>query len=172
MADSLTKHPFTADDWADVQAFDCGDEPFEQEVADWLRGPAEPGVESALNSIADETRQSRVWLYKLGDKLVGFGALAKTESRWPGENKDPRLPLSIIIWVGIQKGYRGQPPGPREGRFAAQILDDLVAEAEADARTRRPDQGRTRCCPSGRSRIWLRRQQLAYPADRTATKGA
>ena len=56
MADSLTKHPSTADDWAAVQDFDCGDEPFEQEVADWLRGPAEPGVESALNSIADETR--------------------------------------------------------------------------------------------------------------------
>ncbi|HEX3149200.1 MAG TPA: GNAT family N-acetyltransferase [Gemmataceae bacterium] len=135
MASQLAKHPFTAADWADVQNFDCGDEPFEQEVADWLMGPAEEGVESALNSIADERRESRVWLYKLGDQLVGFGALAKTEWRWPGKNKDPKLPLSIIIWVGIQKEFRGQPPGPREGRYAAQILDDLVAEAEADAWT-------------------------------------
>jgi hypothetical protein len=93
MADALVKHPFTPDDWPDVQDFDCGDEPYEREVSDWLKGPAEEGVESALNCIADDQRPGRVWLYKLGDRLVGFGALAKTEWRWPGKNNDPRLPL-------------------------------------------------------------------------------
>ena len=76
-----------------------------------------------------------MWLYKLDDKLIGFGALAKTEWRWPGKNNDPRLPLTIVIWLGIQNEFRGQPPSPKEGRYAARILDDLVAEAEVDART-------------------------------------
>jgi hypothetical protein len=38
MSMQLTKHLFTEADWEDVQSFDCGDEPHEREVADWLNG--------------------------------------------------------------------------------------------------------------------------------------
>ena len=135
MADSLTKHLFTADDWADVQDFDCGDEPYEKEVSDWLKGPDDPTVDSALASIKHPEKPGRVWLYRSAGDIVGFGALAKTDWRWPGKNNDPKLPLSIIIWVAVQKKYWGQPEGPKEERYSAQILDDLVAEAEQDGKT-------------------------------------
>jgi len=131
----LTKHVFTKSDWADVQNFNCGDRAFEQEVASWLKGADTLGTDSALNSINHSDKPCRVWLYKLDGVLVGFGSLAKTEWRWPGKNNDPKLPLTIVIWVGLQKEFQGQPLGPKEGRYSSQILDDLVAEAEQDAKT-------------------------------------
>lgn len=135
MAESLIRQIFSAADLPDVQDFHCGDEPYEQEVADWLKGSDEPGTDSAVNSINDPVRPSRVWLYKLDGKIVGFGSLAKTAWRWPGKNNDPSFPLSIIIWVAVQKEYWGLPDGPKDARYSAQILDDLVAEAELDAKT-------------------------------------
>lgn len=65
----------------------------------------------------------------------GFGALAKSDWRWPGKNNDGFVPLSVIIWVGVQKEYWGKPEGPKDERYSAQILDDLLAEADADAKT-------------------------------------
>lgn len=135
MDETLTKHVFTGKDLSDVQDFNCGDEPYEVEVANWLKGPGLPDVDSALTSINHPEKPGRVWLYKLGTDIVGFGALAKTDWRWPGKNNDPKLPLSIVIWVGVQKKYWGQPPGPKEERYSIQILDDLVAEATEDAKT-------------------------------------
>jgi hypothetical protein len=133
MAHELTRHVFTRLDLPSVQDFDCGDEAYEKEVADWLKGAE--GADSAITSINHPTKPSRVWLYKLGKEIIGFGALAKTDWRWPGKNNDPKLPLSILIWIGVQKKYWGQPSGPKEERYAAQILDDLVAEASDDAKT-------------------------------------
>lgn len=132
---SLTKHPFGDDDWESVQAFDCGDAPYELEVSRWLKGAADE--DSALASIHNDKRPGKVWLYKLDDgTLVGFGALGKSEWRWTGK-KDPRVPLTVIIWVGLQKEFQGQPPPPtpKEERYSARILDDLIAEAVADAET-------------------------------------
>jgi GNAT superfamily N-acetyltransferase len=135
MAKYLTRQAFTLADLPEVQDFHCGDEPYEKEVADWLKGPDAPDADSALTSIKHPERPSRVWLYKLGDEIVGFGALAKTDWRWPGKNNDPKLPLSIVIWVGVQAKYWGQPPGTKEERYSVQILDDLVAEAAVEAKT-------------------------------------
>jgi len=104
----LTKHVFTKSDWADVQNFNCGDRAFEQEVANWLKGADTLGTDSALNSINHSDKPCRVWLYKLDGVLVGFGSLAKTEWRWPGKNNDPKLPLTIVIWVGLQKEFQGR----------------------------------------------------------------
>lgn len=71
MSEPLSKHVFSASDLPDVQDFHCGDQPYEQEVADWLKGN---DVDCAVNSIAHATKPSRVWLYKTGEKIVGFGA--------------------------------------------------------------------------------------------------
>jgi|GEM_PF-2076811 len=135
MADSLSKHVFTAADLPDVQDFDCGDKPYEKEVSDWLKGPEEDGRDCAVNSIKHPEKPSRVWLYKLGEQIVGFGALAHSKWRWPGKNNDPSIPLSIIIWVAVHKDFWGKPKGTEEEKYSVQILDDLVAEAEADAQT-------------------------------------
>lgn len=133
MSDGLTKEAFTLDDLDEVQSFDCGDEPFAREVSDWLKGPL--GADSAATSIGHPERPGRVWLYRREDgTLVGFGALGKSEWRWKGK-KDPKIPLTVIIWVGIRKEFRGKPDGPREGRYSAQILDDLIAEALEDQET-------------------------------------
>ena len=53
MSTTLIKHPFTEADWPDLQNFDCGDAPYEFEVADWLKGKGEPEIDSALTSIDD-----------------------------------------------------------------------------------------------------------------------
>jgi hypothetical protein len=135
MSDPLTRHMFSEDDLPDVQDFHCGDEPYEKEVADWLKGPDEPGVDCAVNSIKDPDQPSRVWLYKVGEKIVGFGSLAKSKWRWPGKNNDGFVPLSVIIWVGVPKEFWGKPEGPKEERYSAKILDDLLAEADSDAKT-------------------------------------
>jgi ribosomal protein S18 acetylase RimI-like enzyme len=133
MSEGLVKVVFTEDNWDEVQSFDCGDEPYAREVSDWLKGPA--GADSALTSIRNTDRPVRIWLYRLASgSLVGFGALGKSEWRWKSK-KDPKLPLTVIIWVGIGKEFRGQPLGPREGRYSAQILDDLIAEALEDQET-------------------------------------
>jgi hypothetical protein len=131
----LTRHSFSAADLVDLQDFHCGDEPYEIEVADWLKGPDEPGRDCAVNSIKHPDKPSRVWLYKIDTEIVGFGALAKSKWRWTGKNNDPSIPLSVIIWVAVQKKFWGKPEGPKEERFSALILGDLIAEAQEDAKT-------------------------------------
>jgi ribosomal protein S18 acetylase RimI-like enzyme len=130
---SLSKEPFTGNQWDEVQGFDCGSKAFEVEVSDWLKRPY--GQDSASTAIANSERPAKVWLYRLGDgRLVGFGALGKSEWRWKGK-KDPKIPLTVIVWCAVQKEFQGQPRGPREERYAALILDDLIAEALDDQET-------------------------------------
>lgn len=45
------------------------------------------------------------------------------------------MPLSLIVWVGVQKEFWGKPEGPKEDRYSARILDDLLAEVQTDAET-------------------------------------
>lgn len=128
MANALVKDAFTAADWSEVQTFDCGDEPYAREVADWLKGPLE--ADSALAAISNTQRPVRVWLYRReeDEALVGFGALGLSRWRWTTK-KDPYIPLTVIVWVALGKGFRGQPAGPKESRYSSLIIEDLVAEA-------------------------------------------
>ena len=100
-----------------------------------MKGSADQ--ESAIASIHHPVRPCKVWLYKLEDgTLVGFGALGKSEWRWKG-NKDPRVPVTVIIWVGLQKEFQGQPPppSPKEQRYSVRVLDDLINQASEDKET-------------------------------------
>ena len=132
MSEPLTRYTFTAEDLPDVQSFHCGDELYEKEVSDWIKSSE---GDCAVNSIVDPKRPSRVWLYRVGEKIVGFGSLAQSKWYWPGNRTDPEMNLSVIIWVGVQKEFWGKPEGPKEERYSAQILDDLLAEADAVAKT-------------------------------------
>ena len=60
MAEILKRHVFTKDDWLGVQGFNCGDEPHEVEVADWLKGQDDPTVDSALTSISHPDRSAAI----------------------------------------------------------------------------------------------------------------
>lgn len=102
-----------------VYDFDCGDEPHERELADWIKTEA----------ITAMGRGTHVWLYATPEKeVVGFGSLGTSNWNYP----DPaakRLTVAVIPAVAIQKKWWGKPDGPREGRYSAQILDHLVLEA-------------------------------------------
>src|SRR5262245_8047965 len=126
VADQLVKIAFHKDLLPKVQGFDCGDEPWEREVSDWLKAPsAEQGA------IHDWYRGTEIWLYATAaGELVGVGTLGKASTRWP-TNKDPKIETSIIPMLGVDRRFQGQPPGPREGRYSTQILSDLIVEAQS-----------------------------------------
>jgi len=130
----LSRYAFTEDDWEEVQAFDCGQKDHELEVSNWLKGPK--GQDSAITSLSSEN-PSRVWLYRLEESdnedaepgpIVGFGALGTTHWRWT-DKKDPFLPITIIIWYGVQKTFKRQPPSHEDKFYSSQILDDLIVIA-------------------------------------------
>jgi len=74
VADQLVKIEFNKFLLPKVQGFDCGDEPWEREVADWLKAPsAEQGA------IYDWYRGTEIWLYATeAGELVGVGSLGKS----------------------------------------------------------------------------------------------
>jgi ribosomal protein S18 acetylase RimI-like enzyme len=125
MALQLVRIPFTEVLLPKVQDFDCGQEPWEIEVSVWLKAPRGAG-----GAVDDLENGNQVWLNATAEgDLVGFGSLGPTCQRWP-RAKDPPVSASIIPMLGVDKKYWGQPPGPNEKRCSAQILDDLIAEAQ------------------------------------------
>lgn len=124
MARTLKALPFVPDyvNLPAVRSFDCGDEPWEREVAAWIQGG--PG-----GVLDDLQRGCEVWLYVTDeDGLVGLGSLAASRWQWPLP-ESPRVPISLIPMVGIQKRFWGKPDGPPDERFSARILDHLIFQA-------------------------------------------
>lgn len=122
MANSLTKVRFTEDYLPAVSDFYCGDEPWEREVADWIRGG--PG-----GVFDDMKRGAEVWLYGTDEEgLIGFGSLSASNWKWPDTSSRP-IPINIIPMLGIRREFWGQPSGPGRKRYSAQIVEDLIAEA-------------------------------------------
>jgi GNAT superfamily N-acetyltransferase len=119
MASSLVVLPFTAELAGLVEAFACGEEPHERELADWIKQDA----------LAAMNRGTSVWLFFTPEReLVGYGSLGKTQWSWP-DSASNKVPIQIIPAVAIQKHFWGKPEGPREDRYSSRILDHLVAEA-------------------------------------------
>ena len=126
MAGELKTVPFTAELLPKVQSFDCGDEVWEREVSDWIKHPL--GTGGALDELQHGTR---VWLYYTAeDGIIGFGSLGEAVQRYPSP-KDDKIPAGVITNLAIQTRFRGQPPGPRQERYSARILDHLIHEAMA-----------------------------------------
>lgn len=105
-----------------VQDFDCGDEPWEREIANYLKSEAADG---ALTQ--SEERGNGAWLYFNEDRaLVGYAVIGLTNWRWPDPKTKKQYPHAVAI--GVDRRFSGQPPGPREGRYSWQIVTDLMAE--------------------------------------------
>jgi GNAT superfamily N-acetyltransferase len=123
---ALRVRPFSADLLPEVQGFHCGDQPWQQEVADWLKDAT--GNDCAVRWIE---RGTQVWLYFTVDgALVGYGSLGTTTWRWPPPD-GPKETVSIIPSFAVQTPYQGQPrDAPPEGRYACQIIADLIARAK------------------------------------------
>src|SRR5437588_494581 len=67
-----------------VKDFECGTQPWEVEVSDWIKAPR--GAGGALDDMAN--LGTRVWLYETeADELVGYGSLGETFWRWPDPKK-------------------------------------------------------------------------------------
>jgi hypothetical protein len=70
MADDIERVPFTEALWPTVQGFECGDLPYQKEVANWLKRPS--GEDGALTSIGHKKKPGKVWLYRLKGGSGGF----------------------------------------------------------------------------------------------------
>lgn len=109
-----------------VQSFYCGNEPWEREVSDWIKG----GPDGQSGVIVDMQRPSgcEVWLYRTQNNiLVGFGSLS--EPPWPYPLKGDPHP-NLIPMLGVRREFWGEPRDvPKAERYSAQIMDDLQNEA-------------------------------------------
>lgn len=124
----LQRIRFTPAELPKVQQFDCGNEIWQLEISNWIKAPF--GGDGAADAVtAADTSATDVWLYADDDgNLVGFGSLAESWQRWP-KAKDPEIRVSVIPYMAIDRRFWGQPPGPWQDRYAAQILRNLIDEA-------------------------------------------
>lgn len=127
MPDLLRKIPFTEDLLGAVADFDCGDEGWETPLAAWIKAP--PDVRNgALYELGKRKGKLDVWLHVNGaGDLVGYSSLGISNWEWPTAD-DPRVPISVIPNVAIQKRFWGCPKNDPP-RYSAQILDHLIFEA-------------------------------------------
>ena len=73
MALVLARYPFTADDWDEVQSFDCGEKEHQREVSDWIKGPADPipnGGSALAELNADPPARILLYLARRGWILI------------------------------------------------------------------------------------------------------
>src|SRR4051812_37573910 len=107
MASSLTKMPFTEELLPNVQGFDCDDEPWEREVADWIKAPR--GGSGGL----DELQQgNQVWLYANEEsEIVGFGSLGIALQWWPRSKTHRFASARSRCW-----GWSASSGANRQGR--------------------------------------------------------
>ena len=94
--------PFVLEDRELFAEFSCGDEPWSQAAAEWLRGG---GVEKSLTQ-----HGTHVWLFRRDsdDQLIGFGSLGRTRRRWPPPT-GRHINLLIIPQLAIDIRFHGQP---------------------------------------------------------------
>jgi hypothetical protein len=127
MADTLRTCEFSAELLGAVQHFDCGDRPWEREVAEWIKG--RPVGDSVIEAMA-KTPATRVWLYLSEDgSVVGFGSLGETTWRWPDSKRSPRVRVGVIPMLGLDRLFQGKPDGAGSGKYSYQILGDLLLKA-------------------------------------------
>jgi ribosomal protein S18 acetylase RimI-like enzyme len=120
--DTLQVVPFDASMSEAVANFNCGDEPWQSELATWI-------VNDALEAIK---RGTKVWLYlDSAGEVVGYGSLGTTNWKYPDPDSK-RTVVAIIPNVAIHRQFQGQPAdAPREARYSSQILRHLILEAES-----------------------------------------
>mgnify|MGYP000988672704 CR=1 FL=1 len=126
MAHDLRVQPFSASLLADVCDFDCGKEPWQVEVAQWIKNRSSE-ADCAVKWI---NRGTKVWLYRTNEgALVGYGSLGTSKWRLR-QDAALRETVSIIPSFGVQGCFQGEPKDlPREERYAYQIMSDLISKS-------------------------------------------
>lgn len=123
----LRPYPFDENLLPLVQDFDCGEDPWERDVSNWLKRTDLD--DCAVRRIRDG--RCRVWLYAIGrDRIVGFGSLGR--ARWilsdPGGGARSAL-VHIIPFIGVHTEFQGRPRRSRSGSYAYRILRHLLLQA-------------------------------------------
>jgi GNAT superfamily N-acetyltransferase len=126
----LKRELFTESMLPDVADFYCGDEFWEMEPAIWLKAPAHHD-DCALSRM--RSGNATVWLYRhpVSNEIIGFGSLGRTRWRFPGASG--RAVINLIPHSAVAKEYWGEPSGPKEDRYASQIIGDIAEEAKAQS---------------------------------------
>ena len=126
MSAGIQRIPFdeTLRSHAKVAAFDCGPQPWEKQIGDWLRSD-----DPSESAVACVRRNENVWLYvnDSGD-LVGMGSLGIGRLAWP-KPSSKLVAASSIPMLGVDAKYQGSG-------FGGKILSDLVATALLEAHIR------------------------------------
>jgi ribosomal protein S18 acetylase RimI-like enzyme len=125
MADVLVPVPFSADLLPYVQGYNYGSQPWEQELAQWMR-------EESLSAVANG---AKVWLYQnqAGD-CVGYGSLGERNWSYPTK-KSAKVTVLVIPAVAIRADFQGEPRTDRsddpsvDGRYSSQIMRHLLEVA-------------------------------------------
>jgi len=121
MPDILQPVAFASELLDEVRDFDCGDEPYQQGLADWLLDDAIPAL----------ARGTKVWLYaNQSNEVVGYGSLGLTRWKYP-EGDSPKNGLVIIPAVAVRRVFWRKPEGAADDRYSSQIMQHLLAEATA-----------------------------------------
>ena len=127
MGNDLQAEPFCTSLLHEVADFNCGSDPWQVEVAQWIKDPSIH--DCAVNWMKKGTQ---VWLYRTEKgELVGYGSLGKAKWNWPPPD-GPSETVILIPSFGVRDVYQGEPKeGPREDRYAYQIMGDLIGRAQA-----------------------------------------
>ena len=115
--------------WARLRDFDCGDEPYAREIAEWIKSSGPEGVLDELKNRPD----LHVWIYTLDDDtIVGYGALLK--EKWKLEGAKKKVPIVLVSNVGMRREFHGQPKGvdSRFDKYSSQILRHLIRTAKTN----------------------------------------
>jgi ribosomal protein S18 acetylase RimI-like enzyme len=122
MPRSLIAEVFNSGKLGQVAGFVCGDRPWSQFAAQWIKGSPQ---DKSSASYGIDNRGNQVWLYYTDDtnELVGFGSLGST--KWPEFNER----VTLIPQLAVATRFKGQPKGPGEVKFSHQIMDDLIGRA-------------------------------------------
>jgi ribosomal protein S18 acetylase RimI-like enzyme len=125
MTDELRAQLFNASLINDVQDFCCGKEPWNDEVAQWIKNTSSD--DCALEWIKKGTK---VWLFRNSKKeIVGYGSLGTTTWKFTDKNPEQQA-IAIIPYFGLKEEFKGQPANaPPDQRYASQIIRHLIATA-------------------------------------------
>ena len=117
---SVTK--FTKAHAALVQQFHCGDKPWHEALNLWI----------STNDVFDDIDKfgTAVWIYRRGNKVVGYGSVGKTWRPYPPGQKQ-FLWVALIPMVAVQTDFQGRPrKAARDEKYAGQIMNHLIFEAK------------------------------------------
>ena len=115
--------PFAdADQDSLLSDFECGQEIWAADMADWIKGPR------VRASIASRGTLVRLYL-ETQSKVVGFGSYGPAEWAFP-EPHDPKLAVTIIPAMAVASEFQ-KLRLPDGRKLSEAILSDLIAAAQA-----------------------------------------